>query len=149
MLDPYDDDEIAANAIERRWFAASAKVKAMQDECDVLREVMSLAEESWRSSRTRLAELEKLRDALGERLATADAGSMQPSRIERGHGVLSGYISYEHSCRQPERQMGTKRPVPMRQWEEIQEMLQPVSHGRFPGFVEGSDAGDRTLVQGP
>lgn len=64
----YGDDDDAANAVERRWFAASAQVKILQDQCTVLREVMGLAEDAWRSSRARLAELEKLRDGLGERL---------------------------------------------------------------------------------
>jgi hypothetical protein len=33
MGDFYDVDDAAANLIERRWFAASAKVKALQEEC--------------------------------------------------------------------------------------------------------------------
>jgi len=89
MLDFYDDDDAAANAIERRWFAASAQARIMQDECDVLREVMDLAEEAWRRSRAQLAELEMLRDALGERLAGADVGPERMSLNTRGRGVLS------------------------------------------------------------
>ena len=60
----------------------------LQDECNVLREVMDLAEEAWRSSRAQLAELERLRDALGERLAAADAAPARSS-IPEGRGVLS------------------------------------------------------------
>jgi hypothetical protein len=89
MLDFYDDDDAAANVIERRWFAASAKVKMMQDECDVLHEVMDLAEEAWRCARAHLAELERLRDALGERLANPDAGPERSPTLTHGHGVLS------------------------------------------------------------
>lgn len=89
MLDFYDDDDAAANAIERRWFAASAQVKIMQDECDVLHEVMDLAEEAWRRSHAQLAELEMLRDALGERLAGADAGPERMPLNTRGRGALS------------------------------------------------------------
>jgi hypothetical protein len=89
MLDFYDDDDAAANVVERRWFAASAQVKTVQDECDVLREVMDLAEEAWRRSRAQLAELEMLRDALGERLAGADAGPERLPTSTRTRGVLS------------------------------------------------------------
>jgi len=89
MLDFHDDDDAAANVIERRWFAASARVKIMQDECDVLREVMDLAEEAWRRSRAQLAELEMLRDALGERLAGAAAGPERIPMNTRDRGVLS------------------------------------------------------------
>ena len=62
MLDFYEDDDAAANVVERRWFAAAAQAKVMQDECDVLREVMDLAEEAWRRSRAQLAELEARED---------------------------------------------------------------------------------------
>jgi hypothetical protein len=89
MLDFYDDDDAAANVVERRWFAASAQAKVMRDECDVLREVMDLAEEAWRRSRAQLAELEMLRDALGERLAAAQAGPERLPTNASGRGVLS------------------------------------------------------------
>jgi hypothetical protein len=89
MLDFYDDDDAAAHVVERRWFAASAQVKIMQDECNVLREVMDLAEEAWRRSRMQLAELERLRDALGERLTAADAAPERTPRMTQGRGVLS------------------------------------------------------------
>jgi hypothetical protein len=89
MLDFYDDDDAAANVIERRWFAASARVKVMQDECEVLREVMDLAEEAWRRSRAQIAELEMLRDALGERLAGTHAGPERSSSAIPCRGVLS------------------------------------------------------------
>jgi hypothetical protein len=66
------DADAAANLLERRWFSTLAAVRAMQAECEVLREVMQLAEESWRRARTQLAELESLRDALGDELACID-----------------------------------------------------------------------------
>jgi hypothetical protein len=68
MRDFYDDDDAATNLIERRWFAASAKVKTLQDECDVMLEVMEQAAQAYRGARLRLAELESLRDGLAERL---------------------------------------------------------------------------------
>ena len=72
MSDFYGDDDAAANLIERRWFAASAKVKALQDECGVMREVMEQAAMAYRGARAQLAQLEALRDGLGQRLALLD-----------------------------------------------------------------------------
>jgi chromosome segregation ATPase len=72
MSDFYDDDDAVANLIERRWFAASAKVRALQDECEVLREVMDQAAMAYRGARAQLAQLEALRDGLGQRLAHLD-----------------------------------------------------------------------------
>ncbi len=68
MGDFYDVDDPAANLIERRWFAASVRVKALQQECDVMRENMVLAEKAYRDARMQLAELESLCDGLSERL---------------------------------------------------------------------------------
>jgi hypothetical protein len=72
MRDFYDDDDAAANLIERRWFAASAKVKTLRDECEVMREVMEQAAMAYRGARAELAQLEALRDGLGQRLAHPD-----------------------------------------------------------------------------
>lgn len=63
-----DDDDAAANLLERRWFAASAAAQTLQGECELLREVLELAEDAWRNTRGRLAELETLRDDLGRQL---------------------------------------------------------------------------------
>jgi len=68
MGDFYDVDDAAANLIERRWFAASAKVKALRQECDVMQGIMVLAEKAHRDARMQLAELEALCDGLSERL---------------------------------------------------------------------------------
>lgn len=68
MSDFHDDDDAAANLIERRWFAASAKVKTLQDECDIMQKVMEQAAQAYRGARLRLAQLESLRDGLAERL---------------------------------------------------------------------------------
>jgi hypothetical protein len=69
MRDFYDDDDAATNLVERRWFAASAKVKTLQDECAVMQEVMEQAAKAYRGARLRLAQLEALRDGLAQRLA--------------------------------------------------------------------------------
>ena len=74
------DADAAANLLERRWFSTLAAVRAMQDECEVLREVMELAEASWRRARTQLAELESLRDALGDE-QYPEASSSQPRSV--------------------------------------------------------------------
>jgi hypothetical protein len=72
MRNFYDDDDAATNLVERRWFAASAKVKTLQDECDVMQEVMEQAAKAYRGARLRLARLEALRDGLAERLTHPD-----------------------------------------------------------------------------
>jgi phosphoglycolate phosphatase-like HAD superfamily hydrolase len=90
MRDFHDDDDAAANLIERRWFAASAKVKALQDECEVMREVMALAEKAYRDARMQLAELETLCDGLSQRLERLeDAGQPLPafSRAGKEHAA--------------------------------------------------------------
>jgi hypothetical protein len=63
-----DDDDAAANLVERRWFAASAAVKAMQGECAVLQDVLEISKDAWLHARAHLVELEVLRDALGTQL---------------------------------------------------------------------------------
>jgi hypothetical protein len=72
MNDSYTDRDVAANLLERRWFSSITAVRAAEAECEVLREVLELAETAWRRARTQLAELECLRDALGEELAGLD-----------------------------------------------------------------------------
>lgn len=69
MQGPEGDSDAAAALLERRWFASMRAVRAMQGECEVLREVMQLAENAWRRARNELIRLELLRDALGEELA--------------------------------------------------------------------------------
>lgn len=76
MKDFYDDDDAASNLIERRWFAASAKVKTLQDECEIMQEVMQQAARAYRDARVRLARLEGLRDGLEARLAPPETGLM-------------------------------------------------------------------------
>jgi len=72
MIDGYTDPDAAANLLERRWFSSITAVRVAEAECEVLREVLELAESSWRRARTQLAELECLRDALGDELAALD-----------------------------------------------------------------------------
>jgi hypothetical protein len=72
------DEEPAAQIWERRWFAASAAVKSVQAECEVLLGVVQLAVDDWRSACAQLARLEALREALGERLAAMDEARAAP-----------------------------------------------------------------------
>jgi hypothetical protein len=72
MMDRNADGDAAASLVERRWFAFIAAARAMRAECEVLREVVMLAEDSWRRACGQLARLEGLRDALGEELADAE-----------------------------------------------------------------------------
>ncbi len=68
MRECYVDDDAFPNLIERRFFAATEAVRTTQVECDMLREVADLAMQSWREARTRLAELEALREGFGQEL---------------------------------------------------------------------------------
>jgi hypothetical protein len=86
MIDRYADGEPAAELLERRWFAALRAAKGVQAECDVLMGVMELAEVAWRRARARLAELETLRDALGEQLTWVDA--QQRSDAQAGQSAV-------------------------------------------------------------
>ncbi len=72
MIHDYADRDAAANLLERRWFSSIAAVRAAEAECEVLREVLELADSAWRRARTQLAQLECLRDTLGEEVAALD-----------------------------------------------------------------------------
>jgi hypothetical protein len=76
--DCFADEEPAAQIWERRWFAASAAVKSVQAECEVLLGVVQLAVDDRRCACAQLARLEALRDALGERLAAMDEARVAP-----------------------------------------------------------------------
>jgi hypothetical protein len=84
MIDRYVDRDAAANLLERRWFSSIAAVRAAQAECEVLREVMELAQEAWRSARAQLGELENLREVLGDQLTSIDE---QSSQVEASLGL--------------------------------------------------------------
>ena len=72
MIDGYPDRDTAANLLERRWFSSITAVQAAEAECEVLREVVELAEAAWRRARSQLAKYEALRDAFDEELAARD-----------------------------------------------------------------------------
>jgi hypothetical protein len=72
MKDRLGDAELSAELLERRWFAAMAAAKSLQDDCDTLLRVVERAENNWLRTCAQLALVESLRDALGERLAARD-----------------------------------------------------------------------------
>jgi hypothetical protein len=91
MGDFYDDDDPAANLIERRWFAALAKVRALQDECEAMREVMTLAEKAYRDARMQLAGFEAQCDVLSERLERLEeVRKLLPAPIKGGRHPVVG-----------------------------------------------------------
>jgi hypothetical protein len=79
MQDP--DLDANASLLERRWIASIAAVRNLQSECDVLREVMEMADSAWQRARAQLSRLETVRDALAEELADRDVIRHQAERI--------------------------------------------------------------------
>jgi hypothetical protein len=82
MITCHAGGDAATNLLERRWFAANNAATAVRAECEVLREVVELAETSWRRARAQLARLEVLRDCLGEVLAELDGEQEAGMAIE-------------------------------------------------------------------
>jgi hypothetical protein len=72
MIKRYVDGEPAAALLERRWFAAFKAASGVRAECESLLESMSIVQTAWARARTRLSELEAMRDALGEELEALD-----------------------------------------------------------------------------
>ena len=91
MIDGYTVPDAAAILLERRWFSSISAVRVAEAECEVLREVLELADSAWRRARTQLAELECLRDALGDELAALDAcdAAAPPATLPRPRRVMS------------------------------------------------------------
>jgi hypothetical protein len=83
MRDIDDDDDAATNLVERRWFAASAQVKALQEECALMQKVMEQAAQDYRGARLRLAQLESLRDGLAARPASSDEMRVPVANLDR------------------------------------------------------------------
>jgi hypothetical protein len=65
-------DDAAANRLERRWFAAFKAASAARAECEALLDQMARIETAWNLARTRLAEIEAMRDALGSELTEGE-----------------------------------------------------------------------------
>ncbi len=69
MGEHYPAEDTGAVLLERRWFAARRAASEIQAECDVLARVLCMTQSAWRNARARQAQLEALRDALGDRLS--------------------------------------------------------------------------------
>ena len=82
MANRYMDGDAAANLLERRWFAAFKAASGVRAECETLLESMALTQVAWSRARARLAELEAMRDALGEELEALDEREEQTSAEE-------------------------------------------------------------------
>lgn len=63
------EGDAAAERLERRWFAAFKAASAARAECETLLDEMERVGTYWNEARIRLADLEALRDVLGEELA--------------------------------------------------------------------------------
>jgi len=88
MSNRYMDGDAAANLLERRWFAAFKAASGVRAECETLLESIALTQVAWSRARARLAELEALRDALGEELEAMDEREEQTS-AEDSNTVMS------------------------------------------------------------
>lgn len=84
MIDHFENPDAAGNLLERRWFSSINAVRAAQAECEVLHEVMVLADLAWRRARAQLAELDNLRDALGDQLTYGEAECRPHSTVRHG-----------------------------------------------------------------
>lgn len=89
MAEGCADRDAETNLLERRWFSSITAVRAAQAECEMLREVVELAEAAWRRARTELVEIEALRDVLGEQLAALDEYEAAGSPPTAGRRVMS------------------------------------------------------------
>ena len=79
----HEAEDRAASLLERRWFAADRAAAVMGAECEALAHVRDMADDAWRSARSRLLHLEALRDALGEELSAVDEREPQHPPVAR------------------------------------------------------------------
>lgn len=89
MIKGNPEGDVAAERLERRWFAAFKAASGARAECEELLEAMEQTEAAWNRARARLSKLEALRDSLGEELAELDAARPDEVRDERERPELS------------------------------------------------------------
>jgi hypothetical protein len=89
MITCHVEGDAAADLLERRWFAANNAAVALSAECDVLREVLELADDTWRRARANLDLLEALRDRLGAELAELDVPPPVTEMNPRSRGQVA------------------------------------------------------------
>jgi hypothetical protein len=78
MIARYTEGDAAAEMLERRWFAMNKRTEEMRAECEALREVVAAAEIAWKRACSEIAELEALRDALGDQLSHLNEQHPEP-----------------------------------------------------------------------
>ena len=83
------EGDVAAERLERRWFAAFKAASNARAECEDLLDRMERTEAAWNRARARLSELEALRDCLGEELAELDSARPEEACEERARRVMS------------------------------------------------------------
>ncbi len=76
--------DAACELLERRWFAAQKAASLARADCEVLLEAIQSSRAAWNCARARLAELEILRDWLGDQLAAVDADSNERASGDSG-----------------------------------------------------------------
>ena len=74
-----DTEDTFAVLMERRWFAAFRAASTARAECEALLDEIEAAERAWNEARVRLAELELLRDRLGEQLGGIEGAEREPA----------------------------------------------------------------------
>jgi chromosome segregation ATPase len=83
------DSDVAAERLERRWFAAFKAASDVRAECEGLLDAMEQSEKAWNRARARLSELEALRDALADELAELDRGDDAAVSGDAGAPVMT------------------------------------------------------------
>ncbi len=78
------DEDAAAVLLERRWFAAFTAASSARAQCEALLDAIEVSERAWNEARVRLAELEILRDMLGEELAAMECTEQGLKREKHG-----------------------------------------------------------------
>jgi hypothetical protein len=89
MSNRYMDGDAAAEMLERRWFAMYKRTEEMRAECEAMREALAAAEIVWKRACGELAELEALRDALGDQLSHLDEYHPEPISQTSPGSVMS------------------------------------------------------------
>jgi hypothetical protein len=96
MCTSFDEDGAARTVIERRWFALHRAAGRLQQECEGIAEVLQATHDAWRDARSRLSEIEALRDALGEELSRQDMFcSAPPARAPATYAATSGAVALQ------------------------------------------------------
>lgn len=89
MHSRFDENDAMTDLMERRWFAMNSAASRLQEDCIALAEAVEVAESAWRGARSRLKNLETLRDALGDELARRHADADRKVPVDRRAAVTS------------------------------------------------------------